>query len=82
MDTALSKIKLPNIKSNIGYNDSLQCAHNGTPYLNSHRGQIRKLSKDEIRQPKKTEQKSKYKGTQSNKPHAFHVQINLMQNAS
>ena len=28
------------------------------------------------------EQKSKYISTQSNKPHAFHVQINIIQNAS
>ena len=49
--------------------------------LNSHRGQIRKLSKDETCQPKQTEQKSKYISTQSNKPHAFHEQIYVMQSA-
>ena len=50
-DTALSEIKLQNIKSKIWYNDGLQYDYNGPPYLNSHRGQIRKLYKDETRRP-------------------------------
>ena len=50
VDTALSEIKLPNIKSKIWYNDGLQYASNGTPYLNSHIGQIRILFKDGTRQ--------------------------------
>ena len=42
---------------------------------------MRKLFNDETRQPELTKQTLKYISTQSNKPHAFHEQIYIMQNA-